>query len=252
MYHANMTTETFTCATHGKSDPACVCKHLIENPVQQWHCAYPEEDEPWPDAWCSACNEVFEREGEWNENNEDDISVEMICGHCYEDGIGRSVKRLDAAAQEEWERYLNIECTELQVKQDAMTSALKINDYPRWNYYQESAELVFSGSDQLPDLVADVEFVGTLSTSSNTWMWSWANFSLLEPVRSRIDAVRDFGEERDYPHLTVPKWPADQQDGWHMSAIAADVLGALGAYRVPSDNGYIFMVILSAKHRSHS
>ncbi|MTW10880.1 hypothetical protein GM658_09710 [Pseudoduganella eburnea] len=129
-----------------------------------------------------------------------------------------------------------------------MTANLKINDYPRWNYYQESAQLVFSGGE-LPDLVADVEFVGTLSTSSNTWMWSWANFSLLEEVRSRIEAVRGFGEEHDYPHLTVPKWAADMQDGWHMTAIAADTLGALGAYRVPTDNGFIFMVILSAKHR---
>jgi len=250
MYHAIMTSETITCPTHGENEFAYVCKHLIANPAQRWHCGYPEEDSPWRDAWCDACNEVFEREGEWNEKNEGEIDCDLLCSHCYEDGIAQSVTCLDDAAQAEWDEYLHVQCSALQAMQDAMTERLKINDYPRWDYYQDSAELVFSGSDQLPDLVADVEFVGTLSTSSNTWMWSWANFSLLEPVRSRIAAVRDFGEEHDYPHLTVPKWAADQQDGWHMTAIAADTLGALGAYRVPSDNGYIFMLILSAKHRN--
>lgn len=129
-----------------------------------------------------------------------------------------------------------------------MVDSLNINDYPRWDYYQESAQLVFSGSER-PDLVADVEFVGTLSTASDTWMWSWANFSLLEPVRSRIEAVRDFGEEHGYPLLTVPKWKAYLQDGWHMTALALDVLGGMGVYRAPSDNGFIFMVVMSAQLR---
>lgn len=244
-----MTTENITCSTHGESTFAYVCKHLIAKPTQRWHCGYPEEGSPWRDAWCSTCNEAYEREGEWNENNEGEADIGLICCHCYEVGIAQSVTRLDAAMQSEWNEYLNTRCSALQAKQDAMTANLKINAYPRWDYFQESAQLVFSGGE-LPDLVADIEFVGTLSTSSNTWMWSWANFSLHEAVRSRIDAVRNLGEKFDYPHLTVPKWAGDMQDGWHMTALAAEALGALGAYRVPSDNGFIFMVLISAQLRN--
>jgi len=127
-----------------------------------------------------------------------------------------------------------------------MVDSLKIDDYPRWDYYQDTAQLVFSDGEQA-DLVTDVEFVGTLSTANDTWMWSWANFNLLEPVCSRISEVRDIGEEQGFPLLTVPKWNADIQDGWHMTAIALDILDGLGAYRVPTDNGYIFMVVLSAQ-----
>jgi hypothetical protein len=37
-----------------------------------------------------------------------------------------------------------------------------------------------------------------------------------------------------------------------MAAIAVEQLGAMGAYRVPSGDGYIFMAILSAQHRAAS
>ena len=127
-----------------------------------------------------------------------------------------------------------------------MWEQLQINTYPRWDYHQESAQLIFSGAET-PDLIADVEFVGTFSTISNTWKWAWANFSLLPQVRSRIAAVRDYGETQDFPHLLVPMWHADQQDGWHMAGVAAEILGAQGAYRAPSDSGFIFMVILGVK-----
>lgn len=248
VYHAAMTTETITCPTHGESQFAYVCKHLIANPAQKWHCGYPEEDDPWRDAWCSACNEAFEREGEWNENNEGVAEIGLLCGHCYEDGIAQSVTSMDDATAAAWAQYLETQCDALQSKQQSMVDSLKINDYPRWDYYQDAAQLVFSGGEQA-DLVTDVEFVGTLSTANDTWMWSWANFNLLEPVRSRISAVRDIGEEQGFPLLTVPKWNADIQDGWHMTAIALDILDGLGAYRVPTDNGYIFMVVLSAQLR---
>lgn len=244
-----MTTETITCPTHGECGFAYVCKHLIANPAQRWHCGYPEDGDPWRDAWCDACNAAFEREGEWNEHNEGEADIGLLCGHCYEDGIGRSVTRLEGAKLAEWDEFVGAHCTTLSDKQAAMSEQFALNDYPRWDYYQETAQLVFSGSAQRPDLVTDVEFVGTISTSSDTWMWSWANFSLLEPVRRRIDAVRSLGEECGYPHLTVPKWIADMHDGWHMTAIAAHALGAIGAYRAPSDNGFIFMLIMSARHR---
>jgi hypothetical protein len=243
-----MTTETITCAAHGESQFAYVCKHLIENPRQHWCCGYPEPDAPWRDAWCDACNAAFEREGEWNENSEGEADIGLLCCHCYEDGIAQSVTSMDDAALAGWVHYLDTRCNALQAKQEAMRERLKLNDYPRWDYYQESAQLVFSGGAQ-PDLVADIEFVGTLSTTSDSWMWSWANFSLLEPVRSRIGAVRDFGEKHGYPLLTVPKWQAAMQDGWHMSAVALDLFDGLGAYRVPTDDGYIFMVIVSAEWR---
>ena len=56
-------------------------------------------------------------------------------------------------------------------------------------------------------------------------------------------AVREFGEKNGFPRLTVPKWQADEADGWEMSAIAAHVLDAEGVYRVPTEKGFLFMAM---------
>lgn len=239
--------KTVSCGTHGSSAATFVCKHLAENPAQRWHCGYPEEDDQWPDAWCDECNVAYEREGEWNERNEVVSDVKLLCSGCYDDGIAKSVNRLTGEPLAAWEAWTADCCRTLSEKQNTLWERFQINSYPRWDYDQESARLVFSGAD-MPDLIADVEFVGTLSTVSNTWKWAWANFSLLAPVRSRIGAVRDLGETKDYPHLRVPMWYADQQEGWHMAGVATEILGAQGAYRAPTDNGFIFMVMMGVRH----
>ena len=239
--------DSVICSTHGSGSGTFVCKHLAENPVQRWHCGYPEEDNQWPDAWCDECNVAYEREGEWNERNEVATDIKVLCSGCYDESIAKSVDRLVGEPLAAWEAWTADCCRTLSEKQDALWERFRINSYPRWDYYQESAQLVFSGAD-MPDLIADVEFVGTLSTVSKTWKWAWANFSLLEQVRSRIGAVRDHGETYDYPHLQVPMWHADQPDGWHMAGVAAEILGAQGAYRAPSDYGFIFMVMMSVRH----
>ena len=235
------------CATHGSGSETFVCKHLAENPVQRWHCGYPEEDNQWPDAWCDECNGAFEREGGWNERNEGVADIKLLCSCCYDDGIAKSVGRLAGEPLAAWEAWTADCCRTLSEKQAALWERFQINSYPRWDYYQESAQLVFSGAEA-PDLIADVEFVGTLSTVGKTWKWAWANFSLLEEVRSRIHTVRDYGETHAYPHLLVPMWYADQQEGWHMAGVAMEILGAQGAYRVPSDNGFIYMVMMDVRH----
>ena len=189
---------------------------------------------------------AFEREGEWNERNEGELKAVLLCSHCYDEGMASSVDRLAGEALANWDAWADECFAALKQKQGALVEQHDINSYARWDYEQETARLIFSDEGRA-DLVADIEFVGTLSTVSNTWKWAWANFSLLEPVRSRIAAVRDVGEARDYPHLLVPLWLADESDGWCMAGVAAEVMGALGAYRVPSDQGFIYMVILGVR-----
>jgi hypothetical protein len=38
---------------------------------------------PCPDAWCLKCDEAFRRLGEWNEENEAVLSIQLICSGCY-------------------------------------------------------------------------------------------------------------------------------------------------------------------------
>lgn len=234
------------CESHGEGSPAYICTHLHANPAQKWFCNYPVEEDRWPDAWCAKCEAEFQKYGEWNEHNEGFADIKAICHECYESGMAASVDAMTDAERDAWHALVRDCHEELKPKQEKMVADYKIGQHRRWDYDQETATLMFS-NDGVPALIAEVEFIGGVSTKSRTWLWAWANFDMLPQVRSRIAAVREFGAERDFPHLTVPEWQADEADGWDVSAIAAKVLGAQGLYRVPSRNGFLYMAILDMR-----
>lgn len=131
----------------------------------------------------------------------------------------------------------------LNQQQDTCNTVYKIGHYQNWYYDQYTGELTFSDSG-IKKLIIDYEEVGSLSFKSNTWLWAWANPHLEEKIKSEIGKVRDYGQKRSFERLTNPKWKADQYGGWEMTAIAAYLMKAKGAYRVPSSDSmlYTFMI----------
>lgn len=73
------------CPVHGPQGPAYVCRHLnLHDPVgfvEGYDPARPDED-PFQ-AWCAACDQVLQREGEWNDRSEAFAGVRMVCRGCY-------------------------------------------------------------------------------------------------------------------------------------------------------------------------
>ena len=235
-----------TCKEHGEARSTYTCSHLAADPVQRWHSARASADNPWPDAWCDQCNTSFLREGEWNDRNSADVDLRVLCHHCYEDASAKSIGRLNDTELEAWQEFLRHCHEELSVKQEDLKREYSLTRHKRWDWDQERAELVFS-NDGIPAVVATIEFVGSVSTKSNTWLWSWANPSTEESVRSRIVAVYEFGEAHGYPKLTVPKWSAEEADGWDMAAVAAHVLNAAGVYRTPGETGFTFLLLTAVR-----
>ena len=238
--------DSVTCDTHGKTAGTFVCGHLAADPVQRWHGTAASPDDLWPDAWCDRCNEAWLREGEWNDSNSDGLGLKMLCQRCYEHAKGRSVGRLRGASLESWQGFVATCRSELRAKQATLGERFDLWQHKRWDWNQDRAEIVFS-NDGVPAVVADLAFVGSLSSRSNTWMWSWANQSLAPAIVGDMALVRDHGDALDRPHLTVPIWPAEASDGWAMAAVAAHVLQADGAYRTPTDDGYLHMVLRNVR-----
>ena len=131
----------------------------------------------------------------------------------------------------------------LNKQQDICTNVYKIGGYQDWYYDQLTGQLTFSDNG-IKKFIIDYEEVGSLSLKSNTWLWAWENPNLEEKIKSKIGLVRDYGQRRQFEKLINPKWTADQFDGWEMTAIAAYLMKAKGAYRVPSEDSllYSFMI----------
>jgi hypothetical protein len=116
-----------------------------------------------------------------------------------------------------------------------------IGHWERWDYDLDAGTLVFS-DDGLPRVVAKIQAVGTTSTASKTWLWGWANESLSAGATLCLREVREFGTQEDLPQLTEPNLADDEYLGWELTAIAAQILQAKGAYRCPSENGFLYLL----------
>jgi hypothetical protein len=72
------------CDRHGLGKITYVCEHLLTDPKQEWFSEDPRAEKPWPDAWCAQCDSLYQRHGEWNDDNSAQVNIKVICHHCYE------------------------------------------------------------------------------------------------------------------------------------------------------------------------
>jgi hypothetical protein len=59
----------------------------------------------------------------------------------------------------------------LKAQQDILRDEYSLGGYERWDYDQETGEFIFSDGG-IPKLIANFQVVGSISTVSNTWLWS--------------------------------------------------------------------------------
>ena len=156
----------------------------------------------------------------------------------------------DATADEKWIDQIAEAYNLLSERQDVLMEEYKLGNHERFDWDQETRSLVFS-NDGVPAVIAKIQFVGSVSTVSDTWLWSWANPSIVDGAKDQMYRVRNFGDKHGYDALTTEEWHADEVDGWEMTSMAAFVLDAKGAYRTSSDNGFTYMVITDIEWAQH-
>jgi hypothetical protein len=229
------------CLEHGSTVATYVCQHLATGQGQGFHVGLDPDapDALWPDAWCDACETVLSKKGEWNDAPVAHADFRLICSACYQKArlLNWPREHVLATAQ-----LLESAIPYLQARQIEIEAQYRLGSYPRYDWYQDPAELVFSDRGK-PIVIADIQFVGSVSTRSESWMWSWANASLLESAKSKMRQVRTYGDTHSLLKLASAYWNADEADGWEMTAVSTFLLKAKGAYRSPDERGFTFMVM---------
>lgn len=232
------------CGIHGSTSATFICHHLGDGESLGFNVGHdPEQpDDLYPDAWCDLCNDILEEEGEWNDKAVAFADIKLVCSGCY-----REIRDRNWLQDEEILNHLISSSFDyLKSVQDVFMEQYKAGDHDRWDWYQETGKLIFS-NEGMPVVECDIDFVGTLSTATDTWMWAWANESFTENIKKKARAIRDIGEHNGFLKLACAHWSADEVDGWEMTSIMAKEIGAIGAYRTTSDNGYVYMVINNAR-----
>jgi hypothetical protein len=76
------------CERHGRQQATFVCCHIVRGLREGVSYGFywaDDPDNPRPDAWCTACNElVASTGGEWTDESEAFAQVTLLCGACYD------------------------------------------------------------------------------------------------------------------------------------------------------------------------
>jgi hypothetical protein len=147
---------------------------------------------------------------------------------------------------EQFSVYRHEAVHELMRLNELCVKEFRISSWPRWDYDLERGTLTFS-ENGVPKVVALIQVVGTTSVAHRTWMWGWANESLPANATKSVTTVREFGHTQRIAELTETTLPDDEYLGWGMTAVAAKVLGAKGAYRCPDKDGFMYLVYSSIR-----
>jgi hypothetical protein len=233
------------CDTHGTSTATYICKHLVQGENLGFNIGFDPENpfDLYPDAWCDECDKILDEEGEWNERSESFADIKIVCTQCYMNARERNW----IEDSEAFFDYIT-ECFQyLQGKHKLMIETYQIDKFDRWDWHQETGKLLFSHEGKLR-VEADISFSGSISTKSNTWMWAWANESLTETIKAKSEIIHEIGINSGFKKLLCGIWPADEIDGWEMTAVLAKELQAIGAYRTSDDHGFTYMVITGIRN----
>lgn len=233
-----------SCGEHGERNACFVCCHLKEGEALGFNLGYDPEapDELYPAAWCDACEALLEQEGEWTDRAQAEADIRLVCSACYERIRARNWRQDDEVLVE----LISSSFAYLQAQQERFMADYRIGSHERWDWDQNSGTLLFSNAG-LPVVECHVDFVGSFSSRSDSWRWAWANDSFVEPIKARSREVRALGEELGLLSLACAQWPGDPVDGWEMTAVMARQLNAIGAYRAPSEAGFLYMTVRDAR-----
>jgi hypothetical protein len=242
-----------SCRNHGSTPETFVCVHLAKGAGCGYHASADNPNDPWPDAWCDRCEVAFQAVGAWTSENEPELA--LLCTHCYEEARARNASVPEPLVgapipvdDETYVAFTRAACERAASRQERARTRWPIFAiHDRWHYDGEAGTICFErdgGQEgERATLVADVRVVGSFSTTTNTWLWSWGNEHVSDVERSAIDAVRVFAEVRGIAQLCEAHRPAELAEGWQMAAIAADLLGAEAIYRAPMDHLQVFMLL---------
>ncbi len=161
----------------------------------------------------------------------------------FDKAFGKKVaEEITPSCDDAYNKLLNDCVAEVEGKNQKLADEFGLGSFERWDIDQEIGELVFSDSG-VPKLVCSVTMLGSFSNSSETWMWGWANPSLLEPLTRDTNALKEYGEQNGIEELVVEKTSATEGEAWALSALSCRILDGLGLYRGPTGSGFVVMML---------
>lgn len=114
-----------------------------------------------------------------------------------------------------------------QLAQAHMTWGLGTAD--RWGLDQTTGLITWTFQDKTA--TASAQILGSHNPSTGTWLWAWANSSILPAMSRDSLVVRDWGASGGHHAFTEPKLDVDPEQAGSLTAVAVRITRATGFYR---------------------
>jgi hypothetical protein len=106
----------------------------------------------------------------------------------------------------------------------------------RWDLDQRTGLITWTFPDKTA--TAPAQILGSFNAASESWLWAWANDSILPEMSRDARAVRDWGQVHGHRALTEPKVHGDASTAGALVALAVRITRATGYYK-GGDSGAI-------------
>lgn len=146
------------------------------------------------------------------------------------------------SSHNKYNQMLNNCIEEIKIKNKHLQDNYGFGLYDRWDMCQGDGRLIFSENGEAK-VICDITMLGSYSTASKTWLWSWANDSIVPELKYDMEKVKEYGKQYSFEDLIDDKFETDEPGAWAMAALATKILGGKGIYRAPYDNMLAFMMI---------
>ena len=144
-----------------------------------------------------------------------------------------------------WNELVELSLNEMEQKQNALPPS---DPAGQWNADQDSGTFTMTDAEGSVLVKARLQFVGTYSATSQSWLWSWANQSIDFANRRALEVVREFGQKYGWRRLTDERVPCSWEEATQLWAVAVHAMGASAGYRFPlspTSAGYLSLFDLN-------
>ena len=98
----------------------------------------------------------------------------------------------------------------------------------RWVLDQDVGRMTWSFEDHVAS--APAQILGSWNSKVSSFVWSWDNETIREPLRATAEVVRAFGVENGVPALATSPMKLDEEQVRDLVALAFRVGGCSGLY----------------------
>lgn len=144
----------------------------------------------------------------------------------------------------EFDRFMADCVARLQHKQDALQASHGLSRHERWHFDEHTGVLSFLDAGGEASLRFATTPIGTFSSTQETWKWAWANGHVHLPLRQRAEALKNLAGRTDYQcFIDEDAFAVDAGMAWELAAAGVEQLGALGCYRAPHRETWLFLAL---------